>query len=134
MDVQNKILLLQNAVGSHKEIVKFNVTGTAASSVGQGSYDVECSTLDELLVNFAPTFIKMDIEGAELDAITGAQKLIGKSSPILAICMYHRQEHLWKIPLLIQSFSNQYKFFFRRYADECWELVCYAIPTNRLKL
>ena len=104
---------MQYAVGSQKEVVKFNVTGTAASSVGQGSFDTECSTLDELLASYMPTFIKMDIEGAEIDAIMGARKVIGKGSPILAICMYHKQEHLWKIPLLLRALSDQYKFYFR---------------------
>ena len=132
-DVRNKILLMQYAVGSQKGIVEFNATGTAGSSVGQGSYSVDCSTLDEMLFNYAPTFIKMDIEGAEIDAIQGAKNLIGKISPIMAICMYHKQEHLWKIPLLLRSLSDQYQFFFRRYSDECWELVCYAVPKNRLK-
>jgi FkbM family methyltransferase len=130
-EMKNKIILMQYAVGSHKEIVKFNSTGTVASSVGQGSYNVECMTLDELLANYKPTFIKMDIEGAELDALKGAQKIIGECPPILAICTYHKQEHLWKIPLLLRSFSDQYNFFLRRYADECWELVCYAVPVNR---
>jgi FkbM family methyltransferase len=131
--IRKKIVLMQNAVGSQKELVKFNVTGTAASSVGKGTYEVECSTLDELLLNYAPTFIKMDIEGAELEALKGAQKIIGRYTPIMAVCMYHRQEHLWKIPQLLNTFSSQYKFFFRRYSDECWELVCYAIPLVRLK-
>jgi FkbM family methyltransferase len=132
--IRKKIMLLQNAVGSHKELVKFNVTGTAASSIGKGTYEVECSTLDELLINTKPTFIKMDIEGAELEALSGAKNIIGKHSPIMAVCMYHRQEHLWKIPRLLRTFSSQYKFFFRRYSDECWELVCYAIPLARLKV
>jgi hypothetical protein len=73
----------------------------------------------------------MDIEGAELDALLGARQMIKEHTPILAICLYHAQEHLWKIPLLIQSFSDQYSFYLRRYSDECWETVCYAVPRKR---
>jgi len=76
----------------------------------------------------------MDIEGAEPDAILGASNTIRKNMPILAVCTYHAQEHLWRVPLLIQSISDNYKFFFRRYSDECWETVCYALPRNRLKI
>lgn len=132
-NLKEQIKILQNAVGSRREVVSFNATGTAASSVGTGTFDVECARLDELISNEHPTYIKMDIEGAETDAVTGAQKLIEKELPVFAICLYHKQEHLWQIPLMIASFSDQYRFFLRRYADECWELVCYAIPVNRLK-
>jgi FkbM family methyltransferase len=133
-DIGNKVIVFQNAVGSHREVVRFNTTGTAASSVGDGMSDVESVPLDELVAGFRPTYIKMDIEGAETDALLGGRTLIREGTPILAICVYHRQEDLWKIPLLIHSFSDQYKLFLRRYADDCWELVCYAVPLNRLKV
>jgi len=38
----------------------------------------------------------MDIEGAEIDALQGAKKIIQKSNPMLAICVYHKPNHLWK--------------------------------------
>jgi hypothetical protein len=75
----------------------------------------------------------MDIEGAEIDALAGARRIIEKDRPVLGICVYHRQDHLWRIPLLISSLSNDYKIFLRPYSDEGWELVCYAVPINRLK-
>lgn len=133
IEAREKIRLIQSAAGSKYETVTFNATGTAGSSIGEGSYQVQCTPLDELLNDVKPTFIKMDIEGAEPDALLGAKKIIKRDKPVLAICMYHAQEHIWQIPLLIQSFSKEYEFFFRRYADECWELVCYAVPKNRLK-
>ena len=89
------------------------------------------SPLDELLVNEQPSFIKMDIEGAEYDALSGCKQTIERYHPILAICLYHRQEDLWRIPLLIHSVSKKYDLYLRRYSDECWEQVCYAIPKER---
>lgn len=133
IETGNRIRVVQSAAGSKREIVTFNVTGTAGSSIGEGSYQVQCVPLDELN-DVNPTFIKMDIEGAEPDALLGARKTIQKNMPVMAICLYHAQEHLWQIPLLIQSISNDYKFFLRRYSDECWESVCYAIPPNRLRI
>ncbi len=128
-----RIRVIQSAAGAKREIVTFNATGTAGSAIGTGSYQVQCAPLDELLEKVKPTLIKMDIEGAEVDALLGAGRIIERDTPVLAICMYHAQEHLWQIPLLIQSFSDEYQFYFRRYSDECWELVCYAVPKNRLK-
>lgn len=127
-----KVICLQAAVGSKKQKIAFNVTGTAGSTVGNGAFEVDSIPLDIILKSDAPTYIKMDIEGAEMDALLGAKQLIKKHLPILAVCAYHRQNHLWEIPLLIQSLSKDYEFFLRRYSDECWELVCYAIPKVRL--
>ena len=131
--VGRRVSVMQNAVGSSRQSVRFNAVGTAASSVGDGQLEVECAPLDELLANVAPTYLKMDIEGAELDALQGARGMITRHSPVLAICAYHRLEHLWRIPLLIRSYNQGHRLFLRRYADECWELVCYAVPKSRMR-
>jgi hypothetical protein len=97
---------------------------------------VECVSLDENLtkIQIRPTYIKMDIEGGELSALKGARGIIQKEMPILAICLYHRYDDLWRIPLYVQSLVRGYHFFLRPYEIEGWQLVCYAIPTIRLKL
>jgi len=130
-DLRNKISVHQNAVGATKEKLNFEATGTARTSMDAGSYEVESIPLDEVLANEKPTYIKMDIEGAEYQALCGGRQTIEKSQPILAICLYHNPEDLWRIPLLIRSMSDNYRLFLRRYSDECWEQVCYAIPQER---
>jgi len=131
-DTKERINIYPFAVGANKSKVKFEASGTEASAVGSGNFEVDCITLDEILGERKPTYIKMDIEGSELDALTGAQNIIRKNRPVLAICSYHRQDHLWKIPALIHSFSDEYRFFLRPHLLEVWDLVCYAIPVNRL--
>ncbi len=131
--VGRRVSVMQNAVGSARQSVRFNAVGTAASSVGDGQLEVECAPLDELLADVTPTYLKMDIEGAELDALQGARGVIARHAPVLAICAYHRLEHLWRIPLLIRSYNQGHRLFLRRYADECWELVCYAVPESRMR-
>ena len=98
-----------------------------------GETEIDCAPLDELLVDFQPTYVKMDIEGAEPEALIGMQKILNKEPPILAISVYHRMDHLWALPLLIQSFSDQYHFFLRPHGAAVWDLVCYAVPSNLLK-
>jgi hypothetical protein len=73
----------------------------------------------------------MDVEGAELEALAGASELLRRHHPVLAICTYHRSVHLWQIPNLIRSITPDYQIFLRRYGEECWEGVCYAIPKRR---
>jgi FkbM family methyltransferase len=129
---RESITLQRAAVGAQSGTVSFSADGNESSHIGKGDAVVDCVTLDEVLSGTQPTYIKMDIEGAELDALNGARKIIQRYSPVLAICTYHLQNHLWKIPLLIQSMNPNYSFFLRPHLVEGWDLVCYAIPKSRL--
>jgi FkbM family methyltransferase len=135
--VRKKIELRQLALGAVPGTVTFSQTGTPASSVVARSADLEridvpCVRLDDVLNGANPTFIKMDIEGAEPDALRGAANTIAGARPILTVCSYHQQDHLWAIPLLINEITPEYQFFLRPHLLEVWDLVCYAVPPNRL--
>jgi FkbM family methyltransferase len=119
------------AVGANTEIVNFNATADTSSHVFAGKgVPVQCVRLDEALPTFAPNLIKMDIEGAEPDALLGARSTITKYRPGLAICLYHAPEHLWQIPLLIHEWNLDYRFYIRGHAHFLMELVLYAIPAE----
>ena len=133
--IRDRITLWPYAVGKESARVRFKATSTAGSKVdASGTYEAECRSLDDLLMErqVVPTYIKMDIEGAEPEAIEGAANTLRQHAPVLAACLYHRCDHLWRIPLLINKLAPDYKIFIRRYAEECWELVCYAVPASRL--
>ncbi len=133
-DLRERISVSPYAVGAKREKLYFDAIGTVGSAIsGTGTLEVQCVPLDEVLDGAAPTYIKMDIEGAELDAIEGGKASIARHVPALAICVYHRQDHLWRIPLCIQSLSPEYRFFLRRYGDEFGDVVCYAAPEQRMK-
>lgn len=134
INTRNRLLLYQLAIGEKKGKVQFEAIGTESSSIGFGDFEVDCISLDEILTNEKPTFIKMDIEGSEINALIGAKNIIQKELPILAICVYHRQDDVWRIPSLIRSYSDQYRFFLRPHLLEVWDLVCYAIPSCRLTI
>ena len=127
------IELHQAATGAQSGPVFFTGDGSTSASVGSGTIQVDCVKLDDILQNESPTYIKMDIEGAELDALTGARRTIAEHAPVLAICSYHKQDHVWNIPRLIHLFNPTYRFFLRPHLIEVWDLVCYAIPQQRLK-
>jgi hypothetical protein len=88
--------------------------------------------LDALIADARPTLLKLDIEGAEPDALLGARNTIVRHTPVLAVCVYHAQDHLWSIPLALQQLRDDYAFFLRPYNEEGWDLVCYAVPRMRL--
>ena len=69
----------------------------------------------------------MDIEGAEVNALLGAEENIKKQKPKLAICVYHKPEHLWKIPLYIKKIVPDYKLYIRHHTNQEYETVCYAV-------
>lgn len=110
-------------------------TGTASSALTgaatEGATAIDCAPLDELLAGEAVTFIKMDIEGAEPEALEGARATIQRTRPVLAICVYHRQDHLWRLPLMMREMCEHYSFHLRPHNEEGWDLVCYAVPNER---
>ena len=114
------------------EKIRFNSGVTQQSSIDeQGNIEVDCVSLDtELTV--VPTYIKMDIEGAEPELLAGAQNIVAKQTPILAISIYHHFDHLWRLPLYVSSLSDNYRFYLRPHCHTCWDLVCYAVPVGRL--
>jgi FkbM family methyltransferase len=130
---KGRITQLRMAVGGFDGDMSFAANGDYSSHLGAGDEKVRVVTLDKMLGDNVPTYIKMDIEGAEPEALWGARKLIKEHSPVLAICAYHTSDHLWEIPLLIHAINPGYKLFFRRYAEGAFEIVWYAVPPDRIK-
>ena len=128
------VKVFNSAVGDQEQDdARFIHTGTAGSQIGYvGSGTTQVAKLDSLLSYTVPTVIKMDIEGSEWDAILGASKTIKEHAPILAIVLYHKAKDLWEIPALVHSLNPDYKLYLRRYAQDCWETVLYAVPPHRV--
>ncbi len=131
--VKRKMLLFPYALGSRHETVYFDPMGTETSRIGSGRVAVECVTLDDALESFSPTLIKFDIEGAEPAALEGARRVVARCRPVLAVSVYHEQAHLWQLPLQMAEICDNYKFFLRPQGTEGWDLICYAVPIERLQ-
>lgn len=130
---RDRVTVLPYAVGASNGTVRFDTSGTAGShmTADETRDTIECRTLDTMMDGRMPTFIKMDIEGAEPDALGGATATLRRSRPIMAVCAYHVSEHLWTLPRIIAAALPEYRIHLRRYAEECWEMVYYAIPPER---
>ncbi len=103
--------------------------GTGSAISATGSQIIQCVSLDQALIQFQPNLIKMDIEGSEYEALLGAQMTIERYRPGLAICLYHRPQHLWQIPLLIKKITNGGgSYFLRCHGFNGFELVLYWVP------
>jgi len=124
--VRSRIIARHQAVGGENCWLRFSEGGGTGSKVGGGESTVECVTLDSV-ISEAPSYVKFDIEGFEPEALAGARQIIARDRPGLAVCVYHVQDHLWKLPLLIHSLNPHYRFYLRPHG-QVWETVCYAVP------
>lgn len=78
-----------------------------------------------------PTFVKLDIEGAELDALAGMRETVRRCRPVMAVCIYHEPDHLWRVPLALREMLPDAKLYLRPHGAEGWDTVCYAVPPER---
>jgi len=109
--------------------LKFASGGAESSKLSKaGSTTIQVVALDDFIPSFKPNLIKFDIEGAEYDALLGARRIITENRPGLAICLYHRPQDLWRIPLLVKSWRLRYKLYMRSHGYNGFDVVMYAIP------
>jgi FkbM family methyltransferase len=92
-----------------------------------GEIEIQCCGLDDVLGGDRATFIKMNIEGAELEALRGAKRTIDAWKPRLGISAYHRPTDLWGVPRRILEVRGDYALYLRQQDAGVIETVCYAI-------
>ena len=105
-----------------------NVVSSTITLAESGKLEVKTVKLDDDLKEKV-SFIKMDIEGAEENALLGCRRLIRKYHPKLALAVYHNHKDLWKLARIISEADSSYKFFLRYYGGNLvpTEFVLYAI-------
>jgi FkbM family methyltransferase len=96
-------------------------------AISLDNYVVEVNAIDNILGTTPVTYLQMDIEGAEYNALLGAENTIKRDVPKMAISVYHRREDLFKLPLLVHSFVPSYRFYLRHYTDIQTETVLYCL-------
>lgn len=107
--------------------LKFATTGRTNGSISDtGELIIPVRKLDSVL-NEAPTLIKMDIEGAETDAMQGAADLLRTARPKLAVAAYHFAPDLWRLADVVREINPSYRFYLRHYSETGLESVIYAI-------
>lgn len=120
------------AVGDKETMENFCKGFDYASKIDKtGKHKIEVKTIDSLRIS--PTFIKMHLEGGELNALIGAKSTIRKNRPILAITIYHNEYVSRKIPLFIMENFKNYQFLLRLDSWGGTGAVFYAIPKERLE-
>ena len=101
--------------------------GSASAVVSHGSCRIEVTTLDAA-VSEKVSFIKMDLEGWELNTLVGAQRHILSDHSKLAVSVYHRAPDFWRIPEFVASLRNDYDIYLRHYTEGWSETVMFFVP------
>ena len=119
----------QAGVWSRNTKLYFDAQGTDGSHVSdtESGCMIEAVSLDETVYDKKPTFIKMDIEGAEQEALKGSRKVIREYKPKLAVCVYHRPDDLYEIPLLVKKLNPEYELCLRQYSNTRFETILYGV-------
>ena len=132
----NDFVIRSCALGGGRGSVTFGAVGTISSAADAslvGGLEVEVLSLPDVVGDFKPSLIKLDIEGAELETLQGSVELLQRSRSSLAVCVYHRHDHLWSIPLFVLTNLPGFSIFLRRHREYLDDFVMYAIPPERLQ-
>ena len=122
IDVVNK------GIYSYTGNLPFSQTGDMLSMITADSdCYIEVDTIDHIAAGNPVSYIKMDVEGVELEALRGAEQTIKAFKPVLGISIYHKQQDLIDIPMYIKEIVPEYNFYFRVHKKLAIDTVLYGV-------
>lgn len=129
---EDKIIPVKTLLSGKDGISKMKMIGSGSSSalVNEGT-KVECVALDSFVIKDnieRIDFIKLDVEGTELDVLNGATETIKKYKPKMAVSVYHKPDDIISIPLFLRDFLPEAKFYLRHFGDSFAETVLFVNP------
>ena len=126
------VAFIKKGVSKSTETVYFRGIGIGSSKVvpkQMSDHQIPVTSIDDVLIpgNRAVTFIKMDIEGSEMEALIGGRKSIVKHKPRMAISVYHKPQDLWELADYILDLNPEYQLYMRHYTTCSYETILYAV-------
>ena len=125
-----RVTAIRAGVYKESTTLQFNAEAGKGSSISSNAENTICipvCAIDDVPECKDATFIKMDVEGSEMDALKGAKQTILRNKPKLAICLYHRTKDFIDIPKWIHNLVPEYKLYVRHHSFSINETVLYAI-------
>lgn len=115
---------------SHRDTLCFaQKAGRNSALCAAGGRIVPVDSVDNVLAGGRASYIKLDVEGAEREALLGCAQTIATYAPKLCISVYHRSEDLFALPLLVHRLRADYRLYLRRFPYvPAWDLNLYALP------
>ncbi len=116
------ITLINAAVGEKEGVTKISKNKGRGNSGNGKTVEIKCTCIDEIAKTNPPTFIKMDVEGAELNVVKGGSRTI-REKPKMQIAAYHRSEDIFSLPLEVLKINPDYKIYMRKHrALPAWDI------------
>nr|WP_246733300.1 FkbM family methyltransferase [Methylobacterium sp. BTF04] len=128
--------LIQAGLSDTNGLVRFEEGHGAASRIapptgiawaGGSTTELAVVRLDDTIRRAGDIYVKLDIEGAEIDALQGMSRLLAQR-PTLAVSLYHRPADLWEIPRLITALYDRPRFRLRQHGHHGFDTVLYVMP------
>ena len=126
---QEKIHIYNTVVGSESSECNFYPgLGYTSQCSPLGTVVLHKQTIDEL--ELSPTFIKLHLEGWELDTLQGGINTIHKYRPVIVATSYHNSWGIWELPEWLMTQLTDYKFYMRVHSWCGTGAVIYCIPND----
>lgn len=121
--------IFNSGLSSSKQKLKFTELGSESKIDEFGEIEINVDKLDNFNIDCA-SFIKIDIEGGEREALVGARQTILKYHPRIAVAVYHNPLDFIEIPELVLSIRSDYNIYLRHYTETIYETIMFFIPKN----
>ena len=112
--------------------LSFEENGSSSKYNNNSKKKIKAITIDSFCKDKKIDFIRMDIEGAEMQAILGAMNTIKRDRPFLAISIYHSIKDFIFIPYYLMKNLKNYQFELEVYSNYLHEIILYAMPKEKL--
>lgn len=135
-DLENRFIPVNKGVWNtcgkaHLQWDETEITGGSINNGGEGLL-IDTVTIDDFFKDIHYDFIKMDVEGAELNALKGGVLTIKANRPVMAVSIYHSVGDVVDIPLYLFGYLDNYSYFIRHHSFMDSETVLYCIPDERI--
>lgn len=117
------------ATWSSAKTLYFSMQGKESSAISATSTTaIKAIAIDEILADVCFNFIKLDVEGAEMETLKGAIQCLLAQRPYIAVSLYHRPTDLWDIPLFLAEHLHSYRYHLVQHGHHGLETILYAVP------
>ena len=132
--IEKNFVVENFGLGSFKHETKYNLNGAASRVNPGGEVTAQITTIDNYVFEKnlpRVDFIKLDVEGAELDTLRGARKTIARWKPILALSAYHKWDDFWTLMDFVKSIRPDYEWALRHFPEVGEDLPAFSAFQNQ---
>lgn len=123
------VTCINKGVWNESTELRFSTGRLRSSKIDDhGDAVIQLDTIDAMVPDYPCSLIKLDLEGAELQALQGAEGVIRRYRPKIAVCVYHKSDDLVTIPSWLRSLDLPYRYYLRAHEAKSSEVVFYCIP------